>query len=622
MIMAKRKISRELARIIIGALLFVLALVFEHQSYSHIALCLFAAALAVSGFSVFLDAVRGILRRDFLDEKFLMSVASIGAFIIGEAEEGVAVMLFFLVGEWFEHIAVSRSRNSIKMLMEICPDTATVLRGDEESLEDAEDVEVGELIVIRSGERVPIDCVVVSGSSDIDTSALTGESVPRSVTIGDELCSGSVVIGGVLTCRTLRLAEESSAARVLELVENANERKSKEEAFITAFSKVYTPIVTALALLMAVLPPLFGWLEWNESVYRALSFLVVSCPCALVISVPMAFFGGIGRSARDGILFKGGNTFGPVSRPSSVVFDKTGTLTRGTLTVSSVNAVGMEAEELIRYAASAEYGSTHPVAECLKRAAGDAYPAEDITELAGKGVTAKVNSRAVAVGNAALMRDMGIDTPKGDGSVYVAIDGVLRGEIAFADEVKPEAASAVAELYRLGVRRTYILSGDRREKVEAVKDALGIDEIHTELLPEQKYARLEEIIARERGSVIYVGDGINDAPCLARADVGVAMGSMGSDSAIESADAVIMSDNLTRLPEAVRTARRTLRIAKENIIFALGIKIGVLALVSVSLAGMWMAVFADVGVAVLAILNSMRTLIAKRQTIELDSLRL
>ncbi len=608
MLKIKKLLKCEPFRIVLGLLLFIPAFILEKLEYGNIAVWLFAAALIVSGFSVFVDAVRGLIRRDFLGEKFLMSIAAIGAFVIGEAEEGVAVMLFFLVGEWFEHIAVNRSRRSIKSLMDICPDTATVIRDGIETEEDAEDVTVGELIVIRSGERVPIDCVVVSGSSDIDSSALTGESVPRGVTVGDELCSGMVVIGGVVTCRTLRLAEESSAARVLELVENANERKSKEENFITAFSKVYTPIVTALAVVMAVVPPLFGWLEWQESVYRALSFLVVSCPCALVISVPMAFFGGIGKSASQGILFKGGNTFKPMSNPSAVVFDKTGTLTVGTLTVSSVTAVGISEEELICYAASAEYGSNHPVAECLKRAAGEIMPAEEVTELAGKGVLTRVNSHSVAVGNEKLMQEAGIEFPEISGAVYVAIDGVYRGAITFSDEVKPEAAGAIRELRRLGVNRTYILSGDKREKVETVKDKLGIDEIYTDLLPEEKFAKLEEIIDKENGSVIYVGDGINDAPCLARADVGVAMGSMGADSAIESADAVIMSDNLERLPKAVRVARKTLRIAKENIIFALGIKIGVLALVSVNLAGMWLAVFADVGVAVLAILNSLRTL--------------
>ncbi|MBR5449208.1 MAG: cadmium-translocating P-type ATPase, partial [Clostridia bacterium] len=493
----------------------------------------------------------------------------------------------------------------------IRPDTATVLVDGVESEEDAEDVPVGAIIVIRSGERVPIDSVVISGESELDNSALTGESLPVRITVGDEISSGAVVVGGVLTCRTLRTSDTSAAARILDLVENAQERKNRTETFITRFSRVYTPIVFALAVLMAALPSIFGWLRFTDALYRALSFLVVSCPCALVISVPMAFFGGIGRAASRGILYKGGNVFTPLARANEIVFDKTGTLTEGKLSVSDINALTCDPERLVSLAASAEYASNHPVAEALKNRATEIYPAENIREISGKGIIATVDGCVIAVGNAHLMAEEGIDVPATTG-VYVAMNGVYAGSISFSDTVKPEAATALAELRHLGVKKFSMLSGDRMENAKPIGEALGLDEINAELLPDGKLALLENKIAENRGSVIYVGDGINDAPCLARADVGVAMGMLGADSAIEAADAVIMSDNLTKLPEAIRVARKTERIAKENIILAIGIKLLVLLLVSLNLAGMWMAVFADVGVAVLAILNSLRTFVGKK----------
>lgn len=607
----KKLYKNEPLRIGIGLALFIPALILEHTGHGGVALGLFIAALVLSGIDVFVSAVRGILRGDIFDEKLLMSVAAIGAMIIGEAEEGVAVMLFFLVGEWFEHIAVRRSRNSIRSLMDIRPDTATVLTDGVETEEDAEDVPVGSTVIIRSGERVPIDCVVLSGESELDNSALTGESLPVRITVGDEISSGAVVVGGVLTCRTIRTSDTSAAARILDLVENAQERKNRTETFITRFSRVYTPIVFALAVLMAALPSIFGWLEFSDALYRALSFLVVSCPCALVISVPMAFFGGIGRAASRGILYKGGNVFTPLARAGEIVFDKTGTLTEGKLAVSDINAVTCDPERLVSLAASAEHASQHPVAEALKTRAKEIYPAENIREISGKGIIATVDGSLVAVGNAYLMEGEGIAVPIAPG-VYVAIDGVYAGSITFADRVKPEAAETLAELRRLGVKKLSMLSGDRRENAQLIGESLGLDEISAELLPDGKLALLESKIAENRGSVIYVGDGINDAPCLARADVGVAMGMLGADSAIEAADAVIMSDNLAKLPEAIRVARKTERIAKENIILAIGIKLLVLLLVSLNLAGMWMAVFADVGVAVLAILNSLRTFVGKK----------
>ncbi|MBQ8371520.1 MAG: cadmium-translocating P-type ATPase [Clostridia bacterium] len=604
-------------KLAIGGALFIPALILEHLDFTYVALGLYIGALAVSGFSVFFDAVKGILRLDFLDEKFLMTVASIGAFIIGEHEEGVAVMLFFLVGEWFEHISVRRSRKSIRSLMEICPDTATVLRDGVEYEEDAEDVEVGEAIIIRSGQRVPIDAEIISGFTDIDTSALTGESVPRGVGPGDTVSSGTVVIGGVITCRTLRPAGESAAARVLELVENATENKSREESFITKFSRFYTPAVIALAVIMAVLPSVFGWLSPTDAIYRALSFLVISCPCALVISVPMAFFGGIGAAASEGILYKGGNTFSPISRARRFAFDKTGTLTVGELSVKEAVGYGVTAEELVRLAASAEYASDHPVALCLRRAAGTLYPATDLLEIPGKGVTATVDGSKIYVGNLTLMSDMGVTFTDNamENAVYVARDGSPLGYLTLYDTVKEEAGDALRQLKALGAEKTYIISGDKAASAGAVGAKLGIDEVHAELLPEDKYAVLENIIAEGRGTV-YVGDGINDAPSLARADVGIAMGSMGTDSAIEAADVVIMSDELTRIPTAVRIARKTLRIAKENIVFAIGVKLAIMTLVSLGIGGglMWMAVFADVGVAVLAILNSMRTMLKSKKS--------
>lgn len=601
--------KNELARIFIGCVLFAAAFVAERLEVRTAALVLYVLALLVAGIPVFFDAVRGILRRDLLDEKFLMSIASIGAMIVGEWSEGVAVMLFFLVGEFFEHKAVARSRRSISSLMDICPDTANVLRGGVEELIDADEVEVGSVIVVRAGERVPIDSVVIDGFSDLDTSALTGESVPQAVRVGDEIKSGSVLINGVLKARTLRAADESAAARILELVENANDAKSREENFITKFSRIYTPVVVACAVLLAVIPSLFHLTEWSDSIYRALIFLVISCPCALVISVPLSFFGGIGCAASQGILFKGGNTFSPLAKAEAVAFDKTGTLTTGEFHVDKVTTCGISEAELLNLAASAEYPSNHPVSLAIKRAAKNSKTPTAAEELAGRGVKAELDGAQLLVGNKTLMSDFGViipeDSPVG---VYVAKDGKLIGVISVSDTVKEEGVAAISELRTLGVHRFAMISGDKKENAHRVSEILGIDETYAELLPEQKYERLEKLISEAQGSVVYVGDGINDAPSLARADVGVAMGGIGSDSAISAADLVLMSDDLKKLPCAVRNARKTLRIAKQNIIFALGVKLSILVLGALGYANMWLAVFADVGVAVLAILNAMRTL--------------
>ena len=635
----KKYLENPKIRIAASALLLVVAIILEHFGIKIPSIIIYILALICAGAEVFADAVRGILRRDLLDEKFLMSIASVGAMILGEYNEGVAVMLFFLVGETFEKTAVRRSRNSIKALMEICPDEATVLIDGEEEVMDAEDVEPGSIILIRVGERVPLDCEIISGSTDIDTSSMTGEALPRSVGIGDVLDSGVMVISGAITCRTLRPLEQSAASRVLALVENATENKSKEENFITKFSHYYTPIVVALAAVLAIVPPVFGWLTLGESVHRALTFLVISCPCALVISVPMAFFGGIGAAASRGILFKGGNVFSKVASLKTIAFDKTGTLTSGEFSINEVipsraenctsegkinqsgseipqneqsaEAPKMGADEILSLAASAEYGSNHPLALAIRAAAEKANEPTETREIPGEGVVAKIDGREVWVGNRKLMARLNIEELP-EANVFVAADGEYLGAICLGDRIKTESKSAILEIKSLGTANTVILSGDRAENVEKIKNQLGLDTAYGELRPEEKFAHLERIIAESEGSVGYVGDGINDAPSLARADVGFAMGAIGSDSAVEAADAVIMSDDLSKIPEAIRIARKTISISWQNIIFAIGIKVLVMILGACGLANMWLAVFADVGVSVLAILNSMRTLRYKK----------
>lgn len=601
----KKLIKNELFGIVSGICFFVPALMLEWLEFGAGALVLYILALIFAGGRIFVGAIRGILRRDLLDEKFLMSIAAVGAMIIGECSEGVAVMIFFLVGEYFEHRAVAKSRKSIKSLMEIKPDEATVIREGVELSVDADEVSVGEVLVIRAGERVPLDCEVISGSVNVDTSAMTGEALPRAVGVGDRLDSGVIVLDGVVKCVALRVADESAAARVLELVEYASERRAPEESFITKFSHYYTPAVVGAAVLLAVIPPIFNITDLMDSVYRALSFLVVSCPCALVISVPMAFFGGIGGAASQGILFKGGGVFSRVAKAKTVAFDKTGTLTTGEFKVSEIESFGVPREELISLAASVEAGSNHPLSKAITEKAQAVKIAEKITEISGKGVFGYINGNRVAVGNAALMLELGIDYDEklNTGSVLVAKNESIIGKITLSDSIKTEAEDALAELRRIGIKHTVMLTGDKQKTAEKVANKLGIDEICAELMPEEKFAYIE----RQKG-VIYVGDGINDAPALRMADVGVAMGRRGADSAIEAADLVIMSDNLTRLPTSVKIARKTVGIAKQNIVFAIGVKLAILGLIASGFANMWLAVFADVGVAVIAILNSMRAL--------------
>ncbi|MBO5907518.1 MAG: cadmium-translocating P-type ATPase [Clostridia bacterium] len=614
---SKNKISelltRDLTRIIASALLLILAIIFEGSTMPEgVSVGLYTIALAIAGCKVFFDAARGILRRDLLDEKFLMSVASVGAMIIGEHGEGVAVMLFFLLGEAFEKHAVKRSRASIRALMDIRPDEARVILDGEERMEDAEDVKIGSVISVRAGERVPIDSEIILGSASVDTSGMTGEAIPRSYKTGDIIESGVVVLDGTLILKTVRTAENSAASRILALVEEAGENKSVEERFITKFSRFYTPIVVVSALVLAVFLPIFNITSLENAIYRALMFLVISCPCALVISVPMAFFGGIGGAASRGILYKGGNVFAPLASLTAVAFDKTGTLTTGKFEIQKALPKGISEEELIELAAMAEAGSNHPIATALSNVSHSKKKPVTQTEYAGEGIVAVFSDMTLAVGNGTLMQRLGVELDDAlEGAILVARDGVFVGELILSDSVKTEASNTVSSLYSLGVKTTVMLSGDKREKALAVAETVGISKALFELSPEQKYEQLR-LLRSANEKVAYVGDGINDAPALALADVGIAMGGVGQDAAIESADVVIMSDSLDRIPEAIKISRMVLAIAKFNIAFALAVKLLILILGALNIANMWLAVFADVGVAVIAILNSMRTLISRR----------
>ncbi|MBO4284091.1 MAG: cadmium-translocating P-type ATPase [Clostridia bacterium] len=614
------RLPREVWQIIAGGLLLLAGVLTERLGAPGSAvLAVYLVALAVSGCTVWLDALRGILRRDLLDEKFLMTIASVGAFIIGSYAEGVAVMLFFLAGEYFEHRAVARSRKSIRGLMDLRPDRAIRLSDDAEEEIDADDLAIGETVVIRPGDRVPVDCTVLDGTALIDVSALTGESVPVETTPGSALASGTVCLNGRLIARVDRVADESAASRVLSLVEDANEAKSRQENFITRFSRVYTPSVVLAAVLLGVGVPLIllwtgnapGWTDW---LHRALTFLVVSCPCALVISVPLSFFGGIGGAASEGILFKGGNRMNALSHVKTVCCDKTGTLTEGKFEVrATAPADGITNDYLIARAASAERNSTHPIAAAIRALAPDAQAPTSVEERAGRGIVAAVDGHRVLVGSKKLLAEEGVFVSDGaTGSVFVSEDGKWIGCITVGDAVRAESRDTVARLRRLGVRRIGMLTGDAPENAAPVAKALSLDFVRASLLPDGKYKAVEELIGEKNGSVLYVGDGINDAPVIALADIGVAMGGVGSDAAIEAADLVIMSDKLDRLPKAIRIARRTVAIARQNIVFALAVKLAILILSATGInTSMWLAVFADVGVAVIAILNAMRALRVK-----------
>ena len=611
-----RKEKKALARILVAGALLIAVSVWKPEGY--IALAAYLVPYAVVGWDVLWKAVRNIAHGQVFDENFLMALATVGALALGEYSEAVGVMLFYQVGELFQTHAVGQSRKSIAALMDIRPDTACVERDGAFVEADPEEVAVGDVIQVKPGEKVPLDGVVLTGASTLDTAALTGESVPRRIGEGDEIVSGCVNLSGVLTIRVTKPFGESTVAKILELVENAASKKAQAENFITRFARVYTPAVVIGAVCLALIPPLFvgGWATW---VHRALIFLVISCPCALVISIPLAFFGGIGGASRRGILVKGGNYLEKLAQVKVAVFDKTGTLTKGEFEVAAVHpAAGVTEAALLETAALAEQYSTHPIAQSLLRAYGkepDPARAGDVAEVAGQGVTALVDGEKVAAGNRRLMQAQGLDTPE-DGCagtvVHVARAGQYMGHILIADGVKETTPAAIRELKARGIR-TVMLTGDAQAVGDAVGAELGLDEVHGGLLPGDKVDRLEAILAKKdpKSALAYVGDGVNDAPVLSRADVGVAMGAMGSGAALEAADVVLMDDDLGKLVQAMDVARKCSRIVKENIVFALGVKGLFLILGAFGLASMWEAVFADVGVAVIAIINSGRMLRTK-----------
>ena len=638
-----KKQKKWLKRILLALALFftvmaldelgVLAGIFGEPGALYANFALYLIPYLIAGHDVLLKAWRNIRRGEAFDESFLMAVATIGAFAMiffPETEphmaEGAAVMLFYQVGELFQSYAVGKSRKSIAAMMDIAPDYANIERDGAIVEVDPDEVQVGDIIVVKPGERVPIDGVVVDGTSQLDTAALTGESVPRHIEVGGEVISGCINMTGVLRIRTTKLFGTSTVSRILELVENASEKKARTENFITRFARVYTPIVTLAAVAIAVVPPLLGMGAWAGWILRGLTFLVVSCPCALVISVPMSFFGGIGGASRLGILVKGSNYLEALAQVDTVVFDKTGTLTSGTFGVVGVHpADAIDSDQLLAVAAHAEAFSDHPIALSVKKAYLDEAPAdseriidqariEGAAEESGHGVKATVDGHAVLVGNDKLMSAHGISCPDCEltGTIlHVAIDGSYAGHIVIADTVKDDAAQAIADLHAAGVERCIMLTGDREDVARSVASDLGLDEYHAQLLPGDKVEQVERILDSARGNLAFVGDGINDAPVLTRADVGIAMGAMGSDAAIEAADIVLMDDKPSNIARAIRVARKTMRIVHQNIVFAIGVKLLILALAAVGIANMWLAVFGDVGVAVIAILNAMRAMNVK-----------
>ena len=614
-----KKQIKMLVRIITAAVLMIaLTVLAKFVTLNRwVEFILFMVPYLVIGYDILKKAGKGILNKQVFDENFLMAVATIGAIALGDYKEGVAVMLFYQIGELFQSYAVGKSRRNITELMDIRPDYANIERDGQLEKVDPDEVEIGSIIVVQPGEKVPIDGIVVEGKSTLNTSALTGESVPREVATGEEIISGCINLSGLLKIQTTKEFGESTVSKILDLVENSSSKKAKAENFITKFARWYTPTVCGLALALAILPNFFLGGPWTMWLHRALTFLVVSCPCALVISIPLSFFGGIGGASSQGILVKGGNYLEALAKTEVVVMDKTGTLTQGHFSVTDVAPQpGWEKAQLLTLAALAEQHSSHPISKSIQAAAGlepDPDRVAEVQELAGLGVKAQVDGKAVAVGNARLMEhEHAAFTPaEGGGTlVYLAVDGQYAGVIRIEDALKPGAAQALKDLKHEGVEKLVMLTGDAPEAAHQVAGRLGIDEVHAGLLPADKVTQVERLLGekKEGRQLVFVGDGINDAPVLSRADVGVAMGAMGSDAAIEAADVVLMDDKLEKLGVAIRIARQTLRIVNENIVLALGIKIAVLVLSAVGLAGMWAAVFADVGVAVIAILNASRML--------------
>lgn len=613
----KQTLKRDIITILLGAALLAGVWIYtnsEPNLNQWIVLGMFLVPYLVLGFEIISDAIVKLLHGEFFDEYFLMTVASIGALCIGEYPEAVAVMLFFRIGECFEDYAVGRSRRSIAELMDIRPDYACVEVGGVLQKFDPNTIPVGTIITVTPGERIPLDGLIMDGESSVDTSALTGESMPRTVKKGQQVVSGCVNLSGVLRIRVSSTYKESTVSKMLELVEHSANSKSRREALVTRFAKVYTPVVVVLAVLLAVIPSLVdgNWLEW---IRRALIFLVISCPCALVISVPLSFFGGIGCASKHGILIKGSTYLEALADTSTVVMDKTGTVTEGSFSVTGVEPIGISGADLITLAAAAECYSNHPIALSLRSACKslpDSSLVTNVRELAGRGIEANVCGRRVLVGNAALMVSNGI-TPKTPTEhatiVHVAADGIYGGYIVIDDRIKDGAKQAVSDLYRLGVESTVMLTGDGKRTAQAVATALGVNNVYSELLPSDKVIAVEELLRQKHaGTLLFVGDGINDAPVLARSDVGVAMGALGSDAAVEAADVVLMDDDIRKLPLAIEISQHTVDIAKQNIVFSLIVKFAIMLLGALGIAGMWLAVFADVGVLVLAVLNATRTL--------------
>lgn len=607
--MDRKKIVR-LIRIIISSVLLAAAYIYGTGGLLSGYLCIIS--YLISGYDVLWKAVRNIFRGQIFDENFLMSAASVGAIITGEHPEAAAVMIFYSIGQLFESIAAGKSRKSIAALLKIRPDSASVIRGEEIITVSPDSVEIGETIIVRPGEKIPIDGTVSDGNASIDTSPISGESIPRDVTVGDKVFSGSVNLSGVIRICTDSLYENSTASKIIELVQTAAEKKAPTERFITRFAKWYTPAVCAFALLTAVIPPLFGgkWMEW---IHRALLCLVVSCPCALVISVPLAFFGAIGGASRRGILIKGAEVIENLANTDTAVFDKTGTLTNGCFKVTSVCPVsGTEADTLLEYAAAAESMSLHPIAKSISGAYGKSVTADSIREIAGMGICAEYKGNTVLAGNFRLMEKYGVDVSENHcagTTVYIASNGDYLGNIIISDILKDEVPGLISSLDRLGITRRIMLTGDNEITAKSVAASAGINDVRHSLLPEGKSDAMDEIIKEGKKKVLYIGDGINDAPVLARADTGIAMGALGCDAAIEAADMVIMDDDINKLADAVRLSRSTMRIAVSNIVIALAVKFTVIILAAAGIANMWLAVFADVGVLIIAILNSMRTLV-------------